>query len=110
MDLIDLHTHSTASDGSFSPRELVEYAVKKGAAAIALTDHDTIEGLGEALQAAREKGFELIPGLEISADHPGGTMHILGYFINPEDPVLGQELNRLQEARRERNPKIIAKL
>ena len=110
MDLIDLHTHSSASDGSLSPRELVEYAVKKGAAAIALTDHDTIEGLGEARQAAREKGFELVPGLEISADYPGGTMHILGYFIDPDDPVLGQELSRLQEARRERNPKIIAKL
>ncbi|MBI5583709.1 MAG: PHP domain-containing protein [Deltaproteobacteria bacterium] len=110
MDLIDLHTHSTASDGSFSPRALVEYAVKKGAAAIALTDHDTIEGLPEALHVAGAMGLELVPGLEISADHPGGTMHILGYFINPEDPVLGQELNRLQEARRERNPKIIAKL
>ncbi|MCU0578365.1 MAG: PHP domain-containing protein [Desulfobacterota bacterium] len=110
MDLIDLHTHSSASDGTLRPRELVEYAVKKGAAAIALTDHDTIEGLPEALQAAREKGFELVPGLEISADYPGGTMHILGYFIDPDDPVLGRELSRLQEARRERNPKIIAKL
>jgi predicted metal-dependent phosphoesterase TrpH len=110
MDLIDLHTHSSASDGSLSPRELVEYAVKKRAAAIALTDHDTIEGLGEAQQTAREKGFELVPGLEISADYPGGTMHILGYFIDPDDPILGQELSRLQEARRERNPKIIAKL
>jgi predicted metal-dependent phosphoesterase TrpH len=110
MDLIDLHTHSSASDGSLSPRELVEYAVRKGAAAIALTDHDTIEGLAEARQAADAKGLELVPGLEISADHPGGTMHILGYFIDPEDAVLRQELIRLQEARRERNPKIIAKL
>jgi predicted metal-dependent phosphoesterase TrpH len=110
MDLIDLHTHSTASDGSLRPAELVEYAVKKGAAAIALTDHDTIEGLPEALQAAGERGLELVPGLEISADHPGGTMHILGYFINPDDALLQQELSRLQEARRERNPKIIAKL
>jgi predicted metal-dependent phosphoesterase TrpH len=110
MDLIDLHTHSTASDGSLRPGELVEYAVKKGAAAIALTDHDTIEGLPEALQAAGERGLELVPGLEISADHPGGTMHILGYFINPDDALLQQELSRLQEARRERNPKIIAKL
>jgi hypothetical protein len=110
MDLIDLHTHSTASDGSFHPSELVEYAAKKGAAAIALTDHDTIDGLAEALLAASQRGLELVPGLEISADQPGGTMHILGYFVDPDDPVLQQELRRLQEARRERNPKIIAKL
>jgi 3',5'-nucleoside bisphosphate phosphatase len=108
--LVDLHTHSTASDGSLSPRELVAYAKKRGAAALALTDHDTIEGLTEAVRAGIEYCLEVIPGLEISADFKGGTMHILGYYLDPSDPMLNQELRRLQEARGERNPKIVEKL
>ena len=108
--LIDLHIHSTASDGSFSPRDLMAYARNKGAAAVSLTDHDTIEGLKSALAAGKEIGLEVIPGLEISAQYPGGTMHLLGYYIDPSDPNLNRELLRLQEARRERNPKIISKL
>ena len=92
------------------PRDLVAYAVQKGAAAIALTDHDTVAGLPEALRAAEASRFELIPGLEISADYTGGGMHILGYFIDHTDSFFRQELERLQEARRERNPKIIARL
>jgi 3',5'-nucleoside bisphosphate phosphatase len=108
--LIDLHTHSTASDGSLSPEELVVYAKGKGAAAISLTDHDTIEGLERALAAGKEHGLEVIPGLEISSQYPAGSMHILGYYVDPAEPNLKQELNRLQEARLERNPKIIKKL
>jgi hypothetical protein len=110
MDLIDLHTHSNASDGSLSPRELVAYAREKRAAAIALTDHDTIAGLPEALQAGEERQLEVIPGLEISAEFPGGSMHILGYFIHPTDRTLGHEIATLQQASLERNPKIIEKL
>ena len=110
MNLIDLHTHSNASDGSLAPGELVAYAVQKGAAAIALTDHDTVAGLPEALRAAEACHFELVPGLEISADYTGGGMHILGYFVDHTDPFFQQELERLQEARRERNPKIIVRL
>jgi 3',5'-nucleoside bisphosphate phosphatase len=108
--LIDLHIHSTASDGSFSPGDLMAYAKSKGAAAVSLTDHDTIEGLETALAAGKEIGLEVIPGLEISAQYPGGTMHLLGYYIDPSNPNLNRELLRLQEARRERNPKIISKL
>ncbi|MBI4767767.1 MAG: PHP domain-containing protein [Deltaproteobacteria bacterium] len=108
--LIDLHIHSTASDGSLSPEDVVAYAKGKGAAAISLTDHDTVEGLEAALSAGKTQGLEVIPGLEISAQHPGGSMHILGYYIDPSDPNLNQELRRLQKARRERNPKIINKL
>jgi 3',5'-nucleoside bisphosphate phosphatase len=108
--LIDLHTHSTASDGSLDPDELVSYAKRKGAAAISLTDHDTIGGLESALAAGKEQGLEVIPGLEISAQYPAGSMHILGYYIDPSDPNFNQELQRLQEVRRERNPKIINKL
>lgn len=108
--LIDLHTHSTASDGRLSPEELVQYAKSRGAAAIALTDHDTVEGIGRALTAGRAMALEVIPGLEISAEHPGGSMHILGYFIDQDHPFLNNELLRLQNARQERNPKIIEKL
>jgi 3',5'-nucleoside bisphosphate phosphatase len=107
---IDLHTHSTASDGSLAPEELVVYAKSKGAAAISLTDHDTIDGLEKALAAGKKHGLEVIPGLEISAQHPGGSMHILGYYIDPNEIFLKKELRRLQEARQERNPKIIKKL
>ncbi len=108
--LIDLHIHSTASDGSLSPGDLMAYARRKGAAAVSLTDHDTIDGLETALVAGKEIGLEVIPGLEISAQYPGGTMHLLGYYIDPSDLNLNRELLRLQEARRERNPKIISKL
>jgi 3',5'-nucleoside bisphosphate phosphatase len=108
--LVDLHTHSTASDGSLSPRDLVAYAKKKGAAALSLTDHDTIDGLAEAATAGIEYGVEVIPGLEISAQYKGGTMHILGYYPNLSDSSLNQELQRLQQARRDRNPKIVEKL
>jgi 3',5'-nucleoside bisphosphate phosphatase len=110
MGLIDLHTHSNASDGSLSPRELVGYAREKGAVALALTDHDTIAGLPEALGAGEEWELEVIPGLEISAEYPGGSMHVLGYFIDPYDSNLQHEIATLQQARRERNPKIIEKL
>jgi len=108
--LIDLHTHSTASDGTMSPRDLVAYAKKKRAAAIALTDHDTIEGLAAAARAGIEYHLEVIPGIEISARFPGGNMHILGYLFDPQDKQFSQELKKLQEARRQRNPKIIEKL
>jgi predicted metal-dependent phosphoesterase TrpH len=110
MNLIDLHTHSSASDGSLAPGEVVTHAVQKGAAAIALTDHDTVAGLPEALRVAEASHFELVPGLEISAAYTGGGMHILGYFIDHADPFLQQELEHLQQARRERNPKIIVRL
>jgi predicted metal-dependent phosphoesterase TrpH len=107
---IDLHTHSTASDGSLPPEDLVGYAKQKGAAAIALTDHDTVEGLDKALAAGIERKLEVVPGLEISAQYPEGSMHILGYYIDHQNSFLIKELHRLQEARRERNPKIIKKL
>lgn len=108
--LVDLHTHSTASDGSLSPTEVVRLAKARGLTAIALTDHDTIEGLAEAVAAGQELGVEVIPGVEISARHPHGSMHILGYFLNWQSPVLSERLMVLQRARADRNPQIIAKL
>jgi 3',5'-nucleoside bisphosphate phosphatase len=110
VKLVDLHTHSNASDGSLSPGELVAYAKKKGASAIALTDHDTVDGLDEAIRAGIANNLEVIPGVEISAQYPGGTMHILGYYLDPSDSRLNQELGTLQEARKKRNPQIIEKL
>ena len=86
MDYVDLHVHSAASDGSLSPRELVAEAKAQGMRAIALTDHDTIEGLEEALAAGADLGLEVIPGIEISADHEPGSMHILGLFIDHHHP------------------------
>jgi hypothetical protein len=107
---IDLHTHSNASDGSLSPRELVRYAKEQGLAALALTDHDTIDGLAQAAAAGAEFDLEVIPGVEISAKHPQGSMHILGYFLDYQSDLLAKRLEVLKKARKDRNPQIIAKL
>ena len=110
MNHIDLHTHSSYSDGSLSPRQLVQLAKKRGLRAIALTDHDTVGGVEEALIAGKELGVEVVPGVEISAQHPPGTMHILGYYINASNGRLLEALKKLQQARAARNPKIIERL
>jgi predicted metal-dependent phosphoesterase TrpH len=110
MKLIDLHTHSTASDGSYAPAEVVRLAKEGGLAAMALTDHDTVDGLPEAVAAGEEFGVEVIPGVEISAQFPGGTMHILGLFVEYQDGRLDERLAVLKQARIDRNPRIIAKL
>jgi len=110
MAVVDLHTHSTASDGSLPPRDLVRLARQRGLQALALTDHDTVDGLAEALAAGAEFGVEVIPGVEISARHPLGSMHILGYFLDYQSELLGRRLAILKQARKDRNPQIIAKL
>lgn len=110
MVIIDLHVHSTASDGSLTPRQVVQEAKNLGLRAIALTDHDTVAGLDEALAAGREVDLEVIPGIEISAHHEPGSMHILGYFINHHYEGLQAQLAVLQQARASRNPAMIAKL
>lgn len=110
MNLVDLHTHSSASDGSFAPAEVVRRAREGGLAAIALTDHDTIDGLAAAVAAGQDYGVEVVPGVEISAKNPGGTMHILGLFIDYHDGKLDERLAVLKRARAERNPQIIARL
>ena len=107
---IDLHTHTTASDGSMTPTELIRRAVSKGLAAIAVTDHDCVDGVEEALAEGRRQGIEVIPGLEISAEFDRGTMHILGFFVDWKKESLRRRLFELQEARRLRNPKITKKL
>ncbi len=108
--MIDLHTHSTASDGSLAPTELVNYAKTKGIEVLALTDHDTIAGIAEGIEAARKAAIDFIPGVEISALWLIGTMHILGYYIDPDSELLHGTLEHLQKLRDERNHKIIEKL
>ncbi len=109
MSEIDLHIHSTASDGTFTPSQLVSHALEKGLKAIALTDHDTTGGLEEALKAGREHDLEVIPGCELSVDYPG-LMDILGLWLRPEAPALNRALKELREKRNARNEIIIEKL
>ena len=108
---IDLHCHSTASDGTLPPAEVIALAVRNELSALALTDHDTIAGLGEAADAAAKAGIEFLPGIEISCDvaRPA-TMHLLGYGVDPHSPILHDLTRRLIEARDDRNPRIIKKL
>ena len=110
MKYVDLHLHTTASDGVMSPSGIVRYAKAKELQAIAVTDHDTIEGLEEALGEGKKIGFEVIPGIEISAEFSPGSMHLLGYFLDIHHPLLVEKLKYLQEARAARNPKIVEKL
>ncbi len=110
MDRIDLHTHSTHSDGSFLPERLVELAKRKGLRAIALTDHDTVAGVEEAVLAGEALDVEVVPGVEISAQFGPGTMHILGYYIHPTHQELIDALKKLQQARAARYPRIIERL
>lgn len=110
--MIDLHTHSTASDGTDSPRKLVRKAAEMGLEAMALTDHDTVQGLDEALEAGREFGVEVIPGCELSAEsfEGAGWLHIVGLWI-PQDPKpLNDAFEWVIEGRRTRNHEIVEKL
>lgn len=109
--LIDLHVHSTASDGTLSPSQVVELAHKKGLSAIALTDHDTADGVQEAMEAAKKTpGLEMIPGVELSALYHDKEIHILGLFVDIHHPVIQKELGYMREVRNERNAKIIRNL
>lgn len=108
---IDLHTHSTASDGCFSPGELVRLADAEGLAVLALTDHDTIEGLREARQAAATcPDLRFVAGIEVSAAFPAGVLHLLGLGIDESAPAVRELSETLREARDKRNPKVIARL
>jgi predicted metal-dependent phosphoesterase TrpH len=109
--MIDLHTHSRASDGSLSPRQLVLKAWENGVRTLGITDHDTTDGLPEALDAAASlEGFQIVPGVEFSAEYHPGTMHILGYFIDPEHAGLKSVLAEMRRRRNERNPRIVEAL
>ncbi|MDR0994536.1 MAG: PHP domain-containing protein [Verrucomicrobiota bacterium] len=109
--MIDLHCHSTFSDGSFSPEELARMAVEAGVSALALTDHDTMAGLPRFLAAAEGKGFRAVPGVELSVNWtPGGVMHMLGYWMEMENPELVRQLAWIRDGREMRNREILEKL
>jgi predicted metal-dependent phosphoesterase TrpH len=110
-NFVDLHCHSTASDGTYAPAEVVRLAHHRELSALSLTDHDTIAGLAEAAAEAKNFGIDFLPGIEISAEFPHpGTLHLLGYGIDPEIPALRDLTQSLLAGRDNRNPKIIARL
>ena len=108
--LIDLHVHSTCSDGTFTPEELVSYARQKGLAAFALTDHDTTDGIARASAAAAGTSLTVIPGIELSTEYSGSDVHILGLGIHPENRSFQQYLQKFTQSRDHRNEKMIQKL
>lgn len=108
--MIDLHTHSTASDGTYSPAQLVEYAKSKHITTMALTDHDCVDGILEAQKAAAVHQINFIPGIELSIDWPTGEFHLLGLGLKTASPELKSAINYLKEERRRRNIKMTEKL
>ncbi len=107
MKRIDLHVHTTCSDGTCTPTEVVRLAREKGLAAIAVTDHDTVTGCEEAMRVGEELGVEVIPGIEISTRYLG-PVHILGYYLDIHSPVLNEVSDWLVKDRDRRNRKIAA--
>lgn len=110
MGFIDLHVHSSRSDGTFTPAELVDYAVEKGLCAMALTDHDTVDGLDEIISYAKDKPIEIIPGIEYSTEYNKRDVHIVGLFIDYKAPVFQKYLARFLQSRMDRNYKLCANL
>lgn len=110
VERFDLHTHTRASDGMNSPTEQVRLAIEKGLAGLAITDHDTVAGIDEALRAGADYGVLIIPGIEISTVAEGKDIHVLGYFIDWQDERFQSRLLSLQAAREQRNQMILTKL
>jgi predicted metal-dependent phosphoesterase TrpH len=106
----DLHSHSDRSDGTLAPSEVVRLALSRDLEGVALTDHDTFDGLEGAAAAATELGIELVPGIEFSAEHDGASLHILGYWVDPDDLGIEAELLRLTGTRFRRGEMIVEKL
>ena len=109
--MIDLHSHTTASDGSFSPAQLVDEAVRTGVRTLGITDHDTFSGYDRALPLAQSAGLGLVCGIELSTKLHGYSVHLLGYFLN-DSPISAFRdwIRELQESRRERNVRLVARL
>lgn len=111
---IDLHTHTTASDGTHSPTELVKRAAKRGLRVLGISDHDTIAGLLEANAAGQQAGVEIVPGVELSTRHEYHKhfvgIHLLGYFIDPESATLIEVINKVQQGRLDQKIRQIEKL
>ncbi|MDK2967012.1 MULTISPECIES: PHP domain-containing protein [Lacrimispora] len=107
MNFVDLHVHSNASDGTLTPAKVVELAAQKGLSAIALTDHDTIEGIPEAQEAAKNLPLEVIPGIELSCVYLGEEIHILGLYVDLSDKEFLAQTDQLKEIRIKRNEEMI---
>jgi predicted metal-dependent phosphoesterase TrpH len=106
----DLHSHSNRSDGTLAPAAVMRLAASRDLAGVALTDHDTFDGLAEAATEAEGIGLELVPGIEFSAEYDGASLHILGYWVDPDDPAIDAELLRLTATRFRRGEMIVEKL
>jgi 3',5'-nucleoside bisphosphate phosphatase len=106
----DLHTHSVCSDGTLSPEALIALAADHGVGLLALTDHDTVDGVPEAIAAGRGRGLRVVPGVELSVAVPSGSMHLLGYFAEPAPPELMERLATLRTGRLRRAEKIVGRL
>lgn len=107
MGYIDLHVHSTASDGTLTPAQVIQLAARQGLSAVALTDHDTAAGIDEAREEAEKVGIQFIPGIELSCVYHEKEIHILGLFINKEDAAFSKEMEKLLSVRSQRNEKMI---
>lgn len=110
MSGVDLHVHTTASDGAYTPFEVVQEAVARGLTAIAITDHDTTAGIDKALEAAKGTALEVIPGIELSAEWGSEETHILGYYLDYHDGALQETLEILRQARRKRARTMVERL
>ncbi len=108
--MIDLHTHTTASDGLLSPTELISAAAERHVTVIGVTDHDTLDGLGEAIAAGAAAGITVVPGVELSTTIPGPEIHILGYFVNRDDPRFLEQLKSLADDRIRRIERVVSQL
>jgi len=107
---IDMHVHTNASDGELSPEEAVKTAGELGLAAIGIADHDTVDGIEEALEAGKKYSVEVIPSVELSSEFGPAEVHILGYFIDWRDKKFRAELHKFQEARKVRAKRMVEKL
>ena len=110
MMFADLHLHTRFSDGTYSPEELVVEARRHGLAALALTDHDTVEGCERAALACEAAGIEFVPGTELTAEQDGNELHLLGYFIDTQNPRLLTQIARFQSVRQDRIREMVARL
>lgn len=108
--IVDLHTHTTESDGSFTPEELMNEAARVGLSAIAITDHDSISGIKKAAPLANALGIELIPGVELSTDYNGKEVHVVGLYIDIEDAHFLEKIKEFKENRDSRNAIIVENL
>jgi 3',5'-nucleoside bisphosphate phosphatase len=107
---VDLHLHTTASDGRLTPAQTVALAAERGVKVISITDHDSTGAVAAGIEAARGTGIDVIPGVEINTEHSSGEVHVLGYFVDHTDPGLGEALADRRRARLDRGLKIVEKL